>query len=56
MPETGTFGLMSGERKRSIAEWPKLPRPLLELYLNGHSLRRKFLPAVGVTADNRLSL
>ena len=26
MPETGTFGLMSGERKRSVAAWPKLPR------------------------------
>ena len=26
MPEIGTFGLMSGERNRSVAEWPKLPR------------------------------
>lgn len=26
MPEIGTSGLMSGERKRSVAEWPKLPR------------------------------
>jgi hypothetical protein len=26
MPEIGTFGLMSGERKRSVAKWPKPPR------------------------------
>jgi hypothetical protein len=26
MPENGTSGLMSGERKRSVAAWPKLPR------------------------------
>ena len=26
MPEIGTSGLMSGERKRSVAAWPKLPR------------------------------
>src|SRR3977135_2004773 len=27
MPEIGTSGSMSGEWKRSVAEWPKLPRP-----------------------------
>jgi hypothetical protein len=27
MPEIGTSGSMSGEGKRSVAEWPKLPRP-----------------------------
>ena len=27
MPEIGTSGSMSGDRKRSVAEWPKLPRP-----------------------------
>ena len=27
MPEIGTFGLMSGDGKRTVAEWPKLPRP-----------------------------
>jgi hypothetical protein len=27
MPEIGTFGLMSGDGKRGVAEWPKLPRP-----------------------------
>ncbi len=26
MPEIGTSGLMSGERKRSVAAWLKLPR------------------------------
>jgi hypothetical protein len=26
MPEIGTFGLMSGDGKRGVAEWPKLPR------------------------------
>ncbi|MEH2557670.1 hypothetical protein V1286_005199 [Bradyrhizobium algeriense] len=26
MPEIGTSGLMSGERKRDVAEWPKSPR------------------------------
>jgi hypothetical protein len=26
MPETGTSGLMSGERKRDVAAWPKSPR------------------------------
>ena len=27
MPEIGTFGLMSGDGKRGVAERPKLPRP-----------------------------
>jgi hypothetical protein len=27
MPEIGTSGSMSGDRKRSVAAWPKLPRP-----------------------------
>jgi hypothetical protein len=27
MPEIGTSGSMSGDGKRSGAEWPKLPRP-----------------------------
>ena len=27
MPEIGTSGSMSGGGKRSLAEWPKLPRP-----------------------------
>jgi hypothetical protein len=27
MPEIGTSGSMSGDGKRSVAAWPKLPRP-----------------------------
>jgi hypothetical protein len=27
MPEIGTSGSMSGDGKRSVAEWLKLPRP-----------------------------
>ena len=27
MPEIGTSGSTSGVGKRSVAEWPKLPRP-----------------------------
>jgi hypothetical protein len=27
MPEIGTSGSMSGDGKRSVAEWPKLSRP-----------------------------
>src|SRR5262245_8660876 len=27
MPEIGTFSLMSGDGKRAVAAWPKLPRP-----------------------------
>jgi hypothetical protein len=27
MLEIGTSGLMSGDGKRSVAAWPKLPRP-----------------------------
>jgi hypothetical protein len=27
MPENGTSGSMSGDGKRSVAAWPKLPRP-----------------------------
>ena len=26
MPEIGTSGSMSGDGKRGVAEWPKLPR------------------------------
>jgi len=32
MPEIGTSGLMSGDGKRGVAEWPKLPRPSSTLY------------------------
>jgi hypothetical protein len=27
MPEIGTSGSMSGDGRRSVAAWPKLPRP-----------------------------
>jgi hypothetical protein len=27
MPEIGTSGSMSGDGKRGVAAWPKLPRP-----------------------------
>ena len=27
MPEIGMSGSMSGDEKRSVAAWPKLPRP-----------------------------
>ena len=30
MPEIGTSGSMSGDGKRSVAEWPKLPRLILD--------------------------
>ena len=31
MPEIGTSGSMSENGKRSVAEWPKLPRPFSTL-------------------------
>ena len=31
MPEIGTSGSMSGDGKRSVAAWPKLPRPFSTL-------------------------
>jgi hypothetical protein len=36
MPEIGTFGLMSGDGKRGVAEWPKLPRPSSTLPTRKH--------------------
>ena len=54
MPETGTFGLMSGERKRSVAVWPKLPRlsstlprPDMVLHRSETSQRADFVAEVG---------
>jgi len=32
MPEIGTSGSMSGDGKRGVAEWPKLPRPSSTLH------------------------
>ena len=39
MPEIGTSGSMSGDGKRSVAAWPKLPRPSSTLP-DRHPLRR----------------
>src|SRR6202030_1400621 len=41
MPEIGTFGLMSGDGKRGVAEWPKLPRPPSTLPKRTCSPRRR---------------
>ena len=37
MPEIGTSGSMSGDGKRGVAEWPKLPRPSSTLPAWEHS-------------------
>ena len=50
MPEIGTSGSMSGDGRRSVAAWPKLPRPSSTL----PSLRRQrieFTIGIGGTAD-----
>ena len=46
MPENGTSGLMSGERKRSVAAWPKLPR--LSSTLRAHAGYSTYLAATTV--------
>ena len=38
MPEIGTSGSMSGDGKRGVAEWPKLPRPSSTLPFLGSGL------------------
>ena len=45
MPENGTSGSMSGDGKRSVAAWPKLPRSSSTLP-QGRSLRRTKLRPV----------
>ena len=40
MPEIGTSGSMSGDGKRGVAEWPKLPRPSSTLPETTELLRR----------------
>jgi hypothetical protein len=50
MPEIGTSGSMSGDGKRSVAEWPKLPRPSSTLPLR-HLMRRSDMSGVGGQAD-----
>jgi PEP-CTERM motif len=47
MPEIGSSGLMSGDGKRSVAEWPKLPRPSSTLP------KQTIRPGVGVAGDPR---
>jgi hypothetical protein len=42
MPEIGTSGSMSGDGKRSVATWPKLPRPSSTLPSRRSLRRTKF--------------
>jgi hypothetical protein len=50
MPEIGTSGSMSGDGKRSVAEWPKLPRP--SSTLPSRTFRNvRYSVAVGCKAD-----
>jgi hypothetical protein len=46
MPEIGTSGSMSGDGKRSVAEWPKLSRP-------SSTLPKRTSPDVRVESANR---
>ena len=50
MPEIGTSGSMSGDGKRGVAEWPKLPRPSSTLP-NAKYRNVRFRAVVGVIAD-----
>jgi hypothetical protein len=45
MPEIGTSGSMSGDGKRSVAAWPKLPRPSSTLP-NRRSFGISLMPAL----------
>src|SRR5438445_6979784 len=61
MPEIGTSGLMSGERKRSVAAWPKLPRLSSTLlahpgYERSTSLRAKRSDPIHPSFTRRLGL
>jgi hypothetical protein len=42
MPEIGSSGLMSGDGRRSVAEWPKLPRPSSTLPSETWTLGQRF--------------
>jgi hypothetical protein len=42
MPEIGTSGSMSGDGKRGVAEWPKLPRPSSTLPKRHFAAARQF--------------
>ena len=50
MPEIGTSGSMSGDGKRGVAEWPKLPRPSSTLPKR-HFAAPNNRVAIGVTTD-----
>jgi hypothetical protein len=50
LPEIGTSGSMSGDGKRGVAEWPKLPRPSSTLP-NAKCRHVCFRAAVGAIAD-----
>jgi hypothetical protein len=52
MPEIGMSGLMSGDRKRSVAIWPKPPRACPRLYtgLEVRMKRRNFITLMGGVA------
>ena len=50
MPEIGTSGSMSGDGKRGVAEWPKLPRPSSTLP-ERRSQRRKVMSEIGRNTD-----
>jgi hypothetical protein len=51
MPEIGTSGSMSGDGKRSVAEWPKLSRPSSTLPSLPSSMSAP-MSAMGGKADN----
>ena len=47
MREIRTSGSMSGDGKRSVAAWPKLPRPSSNFYHRVESLRCEGSDAIG---------
>jgi hypothetical protein len=54
MPEIGTSGSISGDGKRSVAEWPKLPRPSSTLPKRSLRCSRR-MSVVGGEAENMCS-
>ena len=49
MPEIGTSGSMSGDRKRGVAEWPSYRAILNSTF--GHFVAPNNSVAIGVTTD-----
>jgi hypothetical protein len=49
MPEIGPSGSMSGDGKRRVAAWPKLPRPSSTLPDSGAKADVAGLPRMGWT-------